>query len=325
LLNLNRDIDLPFIFGGDGSTVAIPPQLREPARGALQSVRQVAQSNFGLNLRIGIVPVSDLYSAGHDLRLAKFMASPEYSQAIFSGTGIAAAERLVKKEGTYVLQEVVDSSVNANLSGLECRWRDVPSPAGETLSLIVQATSNSPAESFQTYQKLLAKLSVIYGSEQNYQPVTHDDLGLTISPFNLIAESRAVSHTKSLPAIVCRSLALWLQHFYLYINPYAKLTSSGLTLKGYRSLIANSTDYRKFDETLRMILSSSPKQRKELVTYLETEHTAAKLAFGLHISNRSHLTCIVMKRDGKQVHFVDGAGGGYTMAARNLKSQLSTS
>ena len=34
------------------------------------------------------------------------------------------------------------------------------------------------------------------------------------------------------------------------------------------------------------------------------------------------LTCLVYERMGQQVHFVDGAGGGYTNAAVGFKKQL---
>jgi hypothetical protein len=34
------------------------------------------------------------------------------------------------------------------------------------------------------------------------------------------------------------------------------------------------------------------------------------------------MTCVVFDYFGRQVHFVDGARGGYTLAAREMKMQL---
>jgi hypothetical protein len=35
------------------------------------------------------------------------------------------------------------------------------------------------------------------------------------------------------------------------------------------------------------------------------------------------MTCLVYERNGAQVHFIDTADGGYAMAAKNLKAQIS--
>jgi hypothetical protein len=34
------------------------------------------------------------------------------------------------------------------------------------------------------------------------------------------------------------------------------------------------------------------------------------------------LTCLIFERMGRQIHFVDGADGGFTLAARDLKQRL---
>ncbi|MCJ2541500.1 DUF3095 family protein [Synechococcus bigranulatus str. 'Rupite'] len=59
-----------------------------------------------------------------------------------------------------------------------------------------------------------------------------------------------------------------------------------------------------------------------MTQYLETRFRQGELAYGIHISDRALLTCLVFERDGRQVHFVDGADGGYALAARDLKTRL---
>jgi hypothetical protein len=34
------------------------------------------------------------------------------------------------------------------------------------------------------------------------------------------------------------------------------------------------------------------------------------------------MTCLVFDRDGRQVHFVDGADGGYALAAKKMKERM---
>ena len=44
--------------------------------------------------------------------------------------------------------------------------------------------------------------------------------------------------------------------------------------------------------------------------------------YGLHPSNRAQVTCLVFERMGHQVHFIDGADGGYALAAKDLKKRV---
>ena len=46
------------------------------------------------------------------------------------------------------------------------------------------------------------------------------------------------------------------------------------------------------------------------------------MAWGLHVSDRAVMTCLVYERMGQQVHFVDGAGGGDTAAAGPFKKRV---
>ena len=83
-----------------------------------------------------------------------------------------------------------------------------------------------------------------------------------------------------------------------------------------------NTDYRKFDEFLRMVISGSKHQRHKLRAKLQQYHEHGEIAFGIHTSKSSLITCIVTDYDKNHVHFLDGANGGYAMAARELKQQV---
>jgi len=89
--------DIPYVFGGDGASFAVPPSYLIPVAKALQGTRTMAKEQFNLDLRIGIVPVADIKSAGKTLRIAKYQLSPYINIAMFSGGGLSFADTLIKK------------------------------------------------------------------------------------------------------------------------------------------------------------------------------------------------------------------------------------
>jgi hypothetical protein len=42
----------------------------------------------------------------------------------------------------------------------------------------------------------------------------------------------------------------------------------------------------------------------------------------LHISTEALVTCLIFEREGGHLHFIDGANGGYALAANKLKLRL---
>jgi hypothetical protein len=71
-----------------------------------------------------------------------------------------------------------------------------------------------------------------------------------------------------------------------------------------------------------MIIAGNAAQRERLTRYLEDGYKRGALVYGLHITDRALMTCLVFERMGRQVHFVDGADGGYALAAKAMKERL---
>jgi hypothetical protein len=88
-----------------------------------------------------------------------------------------------------------------------------------------------------------------------------------------------------------------------------------------RELCANS-DFRKFDETLRMVVDLNRAELYRFESRLAAEHRAGRLAYGLHRSPAALVTCLVRSNRDDHVHFIDGSDGGYALAARGLASCL---
>jgi len=316
--------DIPFIFGGDGSTLALPAAVLERALPALLATRRMAREGFALGLRVGVVPVRDIRAAGHEVRVARVRLSDRFALAAFWGDGLAWAEKTVKDPaaGEAYRQEGEAAPDDRTFAGLECRWRPVPSEQGETLSLLVLAMARSAASQARTYTEVLGRLGEIFGAQSGGHPITAGQLQLAREGVAYTGETK-----------VQRSHAGWLRQavFKLRIRIEARvgqcLMGCRVTLPGvkwgdYKAQVVRQSDFQKFDGLLRMVLSATTAKREELVAWLEQRQQAGELAFGLHVAKEALVTCLIFEREGGHLHFIDGADGGYARAAVDLKARL---
>jgi hypothetical protein len=84
-----------------------------------------------------------------------------------------------------------------------------------------------------------------------------------------------------------------------------------------------NSDFRKYDDGLRMILDCTPSLAGELDRKLAVAKGIA--IYGLHRQNAAMMTCFAPSpRRSNHVHFIDGAQGGYAAAASAMKAALGT-
>lgn len=323
VFNALKPLAIPFVFGGDGATLCIPHRAVEQVKKALLGTQIMAKESFSLDLRCGIVPYSDIQQAQQQVLVGKCQVSNGYYQAAFTGKGLSYAEKLVKNDpaGLYIFN---DSTVSADVdfTGFECRWKDIPSPHEETVSLLVLSTAGNTEENNKVYQQVFSQIQQIYGSADDYRPVQQTGLELTSNVQNLQDEIKIRTSSKSKWARLLYCLFLpWkvrLGHYWMKNNKKALDTDWG----EYKASLISNTDFQKFDENLRMIISGNKQQRAELNLYLEKQHQIKQLVYGMHVSDRALMTCVISDYNSNHIHFIDGANGGYTLAAKALKKQL---
>lgn len=322
LLHSAPHIDIPFVFGGDGASFLIPNSMLPGAKKALLGAKELSRDALGLDLRLGIVPVAEVAKRGARVLVGKFPISKKYIQGVFSGGGFGEAEKLIKAEGSPYLINNEPLKPEASFAGLSCRWEDVASIHGETVSLLVKATAASELENNEIYRSIIQKIIEIYGDDAMHHPVPLEKLQISLS--NAIAMSNARIRTGSAnPFLLAWNfLEAKAGGIILKLMTQFNLGSEDPGLKNYQKFLVDAVDYRKFDDALRTIISGTTESREKLTTFLELERGAGRIAYGIHVSDRAILTCLVMKKMERQVHFIDGADGGYTLAARQLKEQL---
>lgn len=323
LCNGLKGIDLPYVFGGDGATVLVPGTRSASVHKVLRGVKALARDAFELELRAGVVPVSELVEAGHAARVARFRASEHTRLAMFWGSAFSTAESWVKDPQRGARYEVQDhGEAGADFEGFECRWQPVASRRGTMMSLLVMALAGAERERVETYHGVLEALEALVDRELA-RPVKRESLRFSGFFDNYATEARVRSKSaKGAAYEQARKHAREKTLLGRLLTFFGK-SAGGFHGERYQDELVENTDFRKFDEMLRMVLDVSQEELAAVRAHLERERAAGRIAYGIHEAPAALITCLVRSYEGDHVHFVDGSNGGYALAAKQLKAQLS--
>lgn len=323
--NVKKDMNYPFIFGGDGMTFLIPGDILDDVKDVLVDTRAMVANLFSLKLRLGIVPVSTIYRQGYKLFVARLRVSDKYIQAIISGKGIEIAEKLIKNDDIYNpfrLRADLPAKNKADFTGFTCRWKDIPSTRGETISFIIKIREKYNRQTSVVFNKILKGVDDFFGHESDYHPLTEDNQSTSVS--QAFREAKIFSKKKSGFRYAVNKLRVSMETVMVQIIVALKLPVKMMN-KNIRNIktdnIINS-DFRKFDGSLKMVISCNTSQRKSFEKLLTKLVNRGVINYGLHVSDRALLTCLIHRGTGEEVHFVDSADGGYALAAKKLKEQM---
>ncbi len=323
MLNAAGDTDIPFIFEGDGAMLCVPPALLPAARAALLQTQALAQKSFALELRIAVMPLARIRAAGFDIRVARYRVSENYVQAMFAGGGMAYADRCMKDPATAppVRVEAGGVEMTANFEGLECRWQDIPSRHGETVSVMVKVLVDDAQRSGEIYRELIAKVRETYGADDACHPVWPPKLSFSLDARQLgnevgvrAGERSAGGRWLYLMKARCWALLGW---FFMTFGIRTSATDWGR----YKLVLARNSDVKKFNDCFRQILAGNAAQREALGAWLDARFARRELVYGIHVADRAQMTCLVFNYSGRHLHFIDGADGGLFMAAKALKER----
>ncbi|MEK1924633.1 MAG: DUF3095 domain-containing protein [Rhizobium giardinii] len=314
ILNALGKHDLPFVFGGDGALVAVPPSGIEKARTALSAVQKWVMEELQLTLRAALVPVADVVAAGLEVRVARFQVNPNISYAMFAGGGSSWAETRMK-EGQYAVPPAPEGA-RPDLTGLSCRWNPIQSRHGDIVSIIAVPAGSGNNEAFQALISDVVALAA--GEERDGHPVASEGPQLGLSAAGLSAETKIAPQGKRL-----RRRLFILAQYLLLVGLYRLgLTLGNFDPRSYRREVSRNSDFRKFDDGLKMTIDIAPERLRLIEARLEEAARAGVCRYGLHRQDSALMTCIVptpLSHD--HMHFIDGAAGGYAVAASRLKKQ----
>ena len=313
--NAMGPVQFPYVFGGDGATFLIPKSHLESVKKELSSIKVISEKQFNLELRIGYIQIQEVQSNGHKVEVAKFLMSPKIHVAFFKGGGLTYAEEKIKQEyNKYCL--VIETKHETDLQQLSCRWKPIPPRHGKILSLLVMAQGGSHSD---IYRHIIQYLNHIYDDNlESANPINLSNMSYHGVYASLKNEKRL--HLKFWNKKIFKRI---IQTIMSVIMFKSGLLKDMTTIKKYSQALVTHSDYRKFDDMLRMTIDCSSKQVEEINAYLNHLYDKKQIYYGIHVSNNSLMTCFVDHMDdGGHIHFIDGGDGGYAMAAKMMKEQM---
>ena len=313
---------IPYVFGGDGATLLVHSSDLPKIKPALLATQRMAKDTFNLEIRAGAVALSEIMAAGKSVEVAKYRLSSTATLAMIRGGGLNLAEKLIKSSSNYALtNDFSKHSTPADFNGLSCRWNAIASKKGEIVSLLVLAMEGqetAPA----IYRQVLTAIEEILGDDPSTHPVNYESISeRKMSGQGFVNEIRLRAHGQSLFKKVLLTMESMLTFALVNFFIWMKIRSPVADTEKYVREMAAGSDFRKFDDMVRMVRDCTFEQRQKIGDYLEALQGKGQITYGMHVSSYSLVTCYVASLS-DHVHFVDGSDGGYAMAAKQLKQQL---
>jgi Protein of unknown function (DUF3095) len=301
-----------FVFGGDGASFAVSAADAPLASEALRAMAVFAREELQMELRVAAAPVAAVRAAGRDVRVARFAASPHCAYAMFSGGGLTWVETEAKR-GAYALTPAA-AGARPDLSDLSCRWSVAPAAQGIILSVIVVARGDDPR-----FGALVAEIvEMAMNAKDGGRPITLSSLAARWPGEAISLETAALARPGR--SRMKLRLAAGAKFVLGLVFHKLKLKAGDFDAAAYASDVADNADFRKFDDGLRMTLDCSTEFADALEARLQAASDFAE--YGAFRQDHALMTCFVPSiSDRGHVHFVDGAGGGYAMAAQAMKKR----
>ncbi|MEE2802450.1 MAG: DUF3095 family protein [Bacteroidota bacterium] len=309
-ISREREISIPFFFGGDGATIMVPEPLLDECLHALVLHQQNCKDNFDFFLRVDSRPLKELYNQGAVLKITKVRLNELHVSPIVLGDALQIAETSIKKDNREI--QLSSFPFNLNLNGMECKWDKIEPPQtnNEILTLIINATKTEWQS--EIYSNVLRLLDEIYGEYGMRHPIIPERLNMVDNLKQLKDEVLMKFSSMSWLEMTKSIMRILIGKFYLRNSKEGQRYLNELSLH---------TESLMIDGSINTVITGSSIQREKLLKKLEQLKESGQITFGYHVSNRSVLSCFVTALDDYHVHFVDGDQGGYTKAAQIFKSK----
>lgn len=312
-INARKGRAFPFVFGGDGAAFACEPQFAAESARILGVMKRWSKEEFGLTLRAAQVPLSEIRAAGHDVAVARYQASRGVDYAMFNGGGLSWSEAQMKLGGYSVPS--AEPGALPDLNGLSCRWSNATSQNGSIVSVVVQPTPTAAPSAFSDIAGQI--VAVVERLNRGGHPLPVAGPGVRWPPPGLSIEAH-VSRGKA--SLTLRKGKLLLENLLAWVFFKTGMKVGEFDPMHYAAAVSSNADFRKFDDGLKMTVDCDPDTLGQLRSILQEAKQDGILKFGLFEQEQAMITCFVPSiTQDNHIHLVDGASGGYTKAAAQMK------
>lgn len=312
MTNAMENRSFPFVFGGDGASFAVAASDRALAVRALAETAAWVEEALHLTMRVSLIPIETIRAHGCDVRIARYAPSPHVSYAMFVGGGLAWADAAMKR-GEFAVPKA-PRGAHPDLTGLSCHFSEIVSARGVMLSFLVLPLGDDKSAFRAVVEKTLA---LVEESPDGGRPIPpHGPPRRWPSPgVDYVARARQQG-------------PLWLRRtavvgwtFWLYLLFRFNLRVGGFSAPTYMREVVENSDFRKYDDGLRMVIDCSPQTAAAIEQWLAGAARAGTIRYGVHRQDAALMTCFSLPQaQAGHFHFIDGARGGYASAAVALKS-----
>jgi Protein of unknown function (DUF3095) len=234
---------------------------------------------------------------------------------MFSGGGLGWAD-VAMKRGEFAVAPAPPGT-QPDLSGLSCRFEEIPAVRGLILAVLVMPVQGADPVA---YRRLIEDIvALVERSPDSGRPVPPGGPPLRWPPAGFEFEARA---QRGGP-LFKRRVGVLAHTLFAYLIMRFGIKVGGFMPKIYVQQLVENSDFRKYDDGLRMVLDCTPDLERELSARLAAASSAGIARYGLHRQDAAMMTCFTpsaIRSD--HVHFIDGARGGYASAATALKATL---
>ena len=248
--------EFPFVFGGDGASFAVSPGDLDRAREAMAATATWVEESLNLVMRVALVPVKAVRAQGLDVRVARFGPSANLSYAMFSGGGLGWADAAMKR-GEFAVPAAAPGT-QPDLSGLSCRFEEIPSTRGLILSVLVVPARDADPPAFRKVIEDI--ISLVERSPDAGRPVPPGGPPLRWPPAGVEYEARAA---RGGPLLKRRTVVLAVT-LWAYVVMRFGIKVGNFVPKNYVQQVVENSDFRKYDDGLRMILDCTPELERAL-------------------------------------------------------------
>lgn len=313
--NALENHDFPFAFGGDGASFAVSPDDAPAARATLAATATWVKEDLDLAMRVALVPIDAIRAQGLDVLVARYAPSPNVSYAMFSGGGLAWAEAAMKR-GEYTV-EMAPSGAHPDLTGLSCRFSEIPTERGLILSLLIVPASDASDTAFR--RLIEDVITLVERSPGAGRPVPSNGPPLRWPSPGTEFEARA---WRGKPLFL-RRLGAHAVSLFSYLVFRFGVSLGEFVPQVYLKQLVENSDFRKYDDGLRMVLDCDSELANAIEERLASGASNGTVRYGLYRQDAAMMTCFTLSvTRPDHFHFIDGARGGYASAATALKAML---